>query len=459
MKSTRYSGGHLRQVLTAVVTDPIICSRVAEQWPLEGLFDAKWANLVAGWCVRYVRQYGTCPNDQLTGLFREWAETKTGDEETIEAVEKFIGSLSDDYERAEPVATDYMLDLSTRYFNQVKLKREIEILTEDMDRGLVDEPFERLRQLTKISLQPSPVDRVNRSFEDWRDAIEDDNSRPLIGFGGGLGRFFGNELQRETLFSFMAPDKTGKSFWLMTMAYQAARQGNRVLLVDAGDMGRKKMMRRLIARSSRQPLWPCGLTIPTAIADDGSIETVQRDYDGVSVAAAFKRFNKVCRGADRFRLLSRPNSSLSVAELSDLLSEMDRTEGWVPDVIVIDYADILAPPAGVRESIDQIDGTWRHLRRLSQEKNALVMTASQTKADAYLIRDGGVITRRHFSGSKTKLAHVSGMIGINVTRDEKRAGICRLNWILSRDGTFAEHEVCWCAGNLALADPAIVSCF
>ena len=46
----------------------------------------------------------------------------------------------------------------------------------------------------------------------------------------------------------------------------------------------------------------------------------------------------------------------------------------IPDVIIVDYADILAPEdTRQSEKRHQVDETWKALRRLSQEWHALVI--------------------------------------------------------------------------------------
>ena len=67
--------------------------------------------------------------------------------------------------------------------------------------------------------------------------------------------------------------------------------------------------------------------------------------------------------------------------------------------------------------------------------------------------------KKHFGGRKTKMAHVNGMVGIQVTPAEKEKGICRLNWIVRRGARYSEIAPCWAAGNLALACPTMVSYF
>ena len=150
-----------------------------------------------------------------------------------------------------------------------------------------------------------------------------------------------------------------------------------------------------------------------------------------------------------------PNTTLNVATIQTTLNSWER-DGWIPDAIFIDYADIMAPDNTRLEKREQIDDTWRRLRALSQKKHCLVVTASQSDTPAY---NSNIITKSNFSGSKTKNAHVTGMVGLNQTPEEKALGITRLNWIVRREGAFSETLCVHVAGSLALANPAIRSCW
>lgn len=122
----------------------------------------------------------------------------------------------------------------------------------------------------------------------------------------------------------------------------------------------------------------------------------------------------------------------------------------------IDYADILMPINGAAESRDQINATWKQMRRMSQERHCLVLTATQTDADSY---DTNLIRRRNFSEDKRKFSHVTGMFAINQNEKEKKLGIQRLNWIVLREGEFSEEKTINIAGSLAIANPMIKSCW
>ena len=51
------------------------------------------------------------------------------------------------------------------------------------------------------------------------------------------------------------------------------------------------------------------------------------------------------------------------------------------------------------------------------------------------------------------------MFGINMSTDEKDAGVSRINVINRREGDFNSRRPAYVAGCLALANPAIVSVF
>ena len=115
-------------------------------------------------------------------------------------------------------------------------------------------------------------------------------------------------------------------------------------------------------------------------------------------------------------------------------------EGFIPDVIVIDYADILAPEDPRQQPRDQVNETWKALRRLSQERHCLVIAPTQANAASY---DKWVQGMHNFSEDKRKLAHVTGMLGLNQTEEEKALHVMRLNWIVLRESPFNAQQCLW----------------
>jgi replicative DNA helicase len=176
----------------------------------------------------------------------------------------------------------------------------------------------------------------------------------------------------------------------------------------------------------------------------------------VSKLAKFGRKLEEVFGYDMFgtfRLSCHPNGSMSVPGIETRLDAWGRA-GWKPDIVVIDYADILAPIDTRQDKRHQVDETWKRLRGLSQKRHVCVITASQADAASYKVK---TLDKSNFSESKTKLAHVNAFIGINATADERDKQLRRLNFIVRREESYSEQECLYVAGCLAIANPMIVT--
>ncbi len=281
------------------------------------------------------------------------------------------------------------------------------------------------------------------------------------------------------------------SFYLLDVAWRALMQRRVVAYFEVGDLTREEAQLRFYVRAAGVPeespdgKWPAKIPYPTAIKPPrrrgrggrGDEDDGERDEDDLFATAEFetrefaapidaatarKAIQRVaCRRVKSqrpyFRLSAHPAGTLSVRDLTGILDGWARG-GFVPDVVVIDYADILAPPAGTarQEKRDQNNVTWMQLRALSQSRHCLVVTATQTDAAAY---EKHLLDKRNFSEDKRKLAHVTGMIGLNVTGPEKERGVMRLNWIVRRRGAFSTRRVVHVAPCLALSRPCVLSAF
>ncbi len=453
MKTRRYDGSDLRRILSGMVTDKTVCARIASQWQEGGLFDAPHANLIGQWCINYLKDYGDTPNGQLVGLFEAWVTKTTADDKTIQAVEGFLRGMSDEYEEEEPPASDYVLDRAGIYFNKVRMKRIVEAVSGDLDRNHVDQAYGRLTALTRIELGKGALIKPAEEYDVWEQAFNQEQQRPLVTYPGRLNSFIGSAMVRDSLIAFMGPDKSGKSMWLLDLTYRAIRRRCRVAYFEVGDMSRDAVIRRLGQRVVRRPLYPSKCRIPVSVSENNEVRYRVETYSKVlGSGESYKAFRKVCRGNDLLRLSCYPTSSVGADGVSSNVKDWER-EGWVPDLIVIDYADILAPPSGIRDTLDQIEMTWKHLHRLSQEMHCLVVTATQSSAEAY--RTNQLLSRRHFSGRKTKLADVDGMIGLNVSSEDKSRGITKLNWIVRRNEYYNERRYEVAAGCERIACPVI----
>jgi hypothetical protein len=470
MKVERREGTRERAVLTAMVVSGPVLAQVAARWDGQ-LFSSPWANLVAGWCVDHHRQYGVPPGKAITSIYAAWEES-SDDRDSSRLVDRFLASLSEEYESAQDINPAHVLDLAGQYFNRVRLSRLADQLQGDLDTGQEDRALERLQGFARVQLGVGARLAPFNAPSDLLDVFEGHASEQVVTYPGALGRFFQGALERDSFIAFLGPEKSGKSLHLLDVAYRAMTQRRKVAYFEVGDMSERQVKRRLYSRAAMHPFrspdgnWPCTLRMPTRVErpEEGlcpaRVEFREKTYDH---PLGQREAKLACERLAKFQVRSRtphlylsvhPNSSLTVAGIKSTLEGWALEDGWSPDVVICDYADILAPPPGVRETRDQINTTWKQLRALSQELHCLVVTATQSDAAAY---DKVILSRQNFSEDHRKLAHVTGLVGINVTHAEKDLGLRRLNWLVLREGEFSSLRCVHTAGCLALASPCMKS--
>jgi hypothetical protein len=457
-----------KKILTGMIVDAAVLGKLAPKWPKEGLFRHKWANLIAGWCIRYYNKYGKAPGKNIDGLFYSWAEDNQ-DDETAELISRLLTKLSGEYKRlAKDSNSDYIIDIATEHFNKIITEQHIEALQGHVESGHIDKAFKLASRFGKLEVGlQSYVDL----FQD-KSVIEKafaKRQESMVHYKGALGNFFEDAFDREMFVSFMGPEKRGKSWWLMDVGWRAMFQGRKVAFFEVGDMSQGQAIRRFMVRATglplKKPTRDKPIRVPThlePIEKKGVLPEVEfKEYKFTKIVnkkSALKICNQISKSHGEeplLKLWSYPNSSASIQTVQSELQLLER-DGWLPDFVIIDYADLLVPLPGYQESRHQIDATWRAMRGLSQRLHCCVVTATQANAASFYAE---TLDRTNFSESKTKYAHVNAMIAINQTLEEKRSQLMRLSWLVLRESGYDEEKCVHVAGCLGLANPAMFSTF
>lgn len=466
MEVRKYQNDDERLILIGLIVNDRFLGKVHSKIPpKQGPFRSRWSNLIYSWCSAYFSKYQRAPRKSIQSLFNRFAQ-KVKDKDTIELVERFLGGLDEDFS-SQDINEDFLLDQAARYFNQIKLEKLKDEIEGSLDNQDPETAVSLLHSYNPLSLSTSAMIDVLNDIERMKEAITPRENDVMVQYGGDLGEFFGPHLCRDGFISFLAPEKRGKSFFLLDLAWRAAiLNKRRTLFYSVGDMSERQMERRLMVRMMRRPIEPGKIYVPKKVMmpKEGGIKT-RRRIRKFSARASLKiireaREETLFKAAHKTPLLLMRCTPTSTTKVVDIEADIDERirDGWIPDVVVIDYADILAPEQtlGEGDHRHQIDQTWMALRRLSQKYHALVVTATQSNAASY---EKDLLRRSHFSEDKRKFAHVTGMVGLNQNNEEKNIGVYRLNWILLREGFYHESKCVAVAGCLAIANPAMVSSF
>jgi hypothetical protein len=459
---SRQDNNDERRVLIGMIVDSSTVANISDRWDGE-MFHSQWSNLIGKWCVEYFRKYGKPPKRSIEGLFAAWSQ-KAKDKDTIALCDKFLGSLSDEYGRAKEINSQYLIDCAGRLFNRVRINKMIESLQGQLDSGNVNEAITQVEAFNKIELGSEAAVDIFKDQTALQEAFEK-STECLIKYPGALKTFFGNHLARDSFITFMGAEKRGKTFWLIDMAWRSVVQRNKTAFFAVGDMSQSQMLRRLATRASKRPLDARKYPYPIGLIKDPDADFAEPTHehrettDILEWQAAWKSLQKITKTKIKsdetyFKLSTHPNDSINVQGIRNVLNGWERNDGFVPSVVVIDYADILAPPPNSGEGRDQTNATWKQLRRLSQELHCLVVTATQADAASY---SADTISRKNFSEDKRKLAHCTGMVGLNATAPEEERNLMRLNWVVLREGAFSASKCVHVATCFDICNPAVLS--
>jgi len=474
-----------RRIVTGLIVSTTYLQQIHKIWDPR-LLASGTAKMLSGWCFEYFLRYHKAPLREIESIYTH--KLKDGlSGERAEAIEEILDGLSDEYIRSQ-FNEQYLLDETFQYFRERKLRLLSDDIRGEIDTGNLVEAESLAAGYAPVSNQVTYLDPFSKEVRPVVERIFSERAAPLIQFPAALGKFWNHEFIRSRFVAFLAPEKRGKSYRLMDIAMRGARNGCRVAYFQAGDMLEEEQTLRfaeyLTKRSISErycdelyiPQVDCmynqtnecdvvtrqsktGIHVTEAQLDDVTYEMLVEKHSEFpnhrncyncaklrgtvwfekrgkikplnekDAYIALRRFEKKYKA--RFRMSTHPADTLTVLQMKGLLDLWEKQDGFVADIAIVDYADVLAsePDCKQMASRDQHNATWLKLRSLSQQKHVLLITATQSDAESY---EREILRRRNFSEDKRKYGHVTSMWGLNQNNEEKRIGIMRINDLVQR---------------------------
>lgn len=213
---------------------------------------------------------------------------------------------------------------------------------------------------------------------------------------------------RRELSALMGGAKKGKSTGLGFFAVEASKAGYNTLYVTLEVAG------KIIADRN-----------------DANVSGVDMDSIESSMHQVKDAVERLCNrpGRGELRIVSFPSGTLTPSMLRRVL-ERYRADGLIFDLIVVDYADIMAPDVYTSDNIANSKQIWLGLRAIADEEDAAVLTATQTNRDGFK-KDTARAEDAAEDFNKIRIADL--VISINSTDEERAAGEARLFLAASRN--------------------------
>ena len=410
------------------------------------LFRSQVANQLAGRILDYFERYNTTPFDDITRFLADAPQD--------------IQTLAESLVNVKIPSALVVLDITEKHFQEVQLEQHTDTVRQLLNSG-------NIKAAQEIMAAFSPIQRSQSvAFDpfDSPDVIHEAfavGEQSLLTFDRPDEKaFYDDVFSKESFVLMLASEKGKKSMFMLDFSIRAVSQNRKVAYFECGDLSRNQLIKRFVARVSGVPNKVCSYEMPTELdvaeqnkilqynitsnrKENRHVLTAERAIKGV--ADWLKTYDSV----GKMRISVYANSTQSVSGVNAILDEW-ALEGWIPDFVVLDYADLLKPEikGEVRHQIDEI---YRQLRKLSQVRKCCLITATQaTRGSA----QQPFMSRDLISEAKSKLAHVTACLGLHSNMKEMESNVIKINHVVRREGLALPHMPMFCATALEVCQPA-----
>lgn len=427
----RLSGALQENILTVLCFDVKHASIVRHAVKPQ-LFESTIFREVAGMAIDYLDQYkepiGDHLADHLEGILG-------GDDQRKAASYR---RLLEQLESARTTTNgEYVVNQVQKFVRGQNIKSALVDAVAAVDDGRVDDAALAMQKgLASQELSFSTGLRLNDPKQALRFMSQD-----LAPFQSGIEHLdrYGVGPARKTLMLLLAPLNRGKSWWMMHLGKWALLQRLTVLHITL-EMSEEKCAQRYLQclyslskeqAAARVPRFIMGRGTEAGRVMSVDFETISRPSLADPNAAAFLTKKITGDLARRPPLIIKefPTSQLTFSMLEAYLDSLERFEGVVPDLIILDYADLMAlDPKNLRAELGEL---IKRLRGVAVSRNIAMLTASQSNREGI---NAKLIDERNLSEDVSKGFTADTIVTYNQTEAEFAMQLARLYVSKNRDG-------------------------
>lgn len=423
----RLSGALQENILTVLCFSDEF-ARIVRHAVRPQLFESSVFREVAGIAIDFIDQYGEPVKDHLADHLESILQGD--DQRKASSYRRLLENLE---LAREAVNGKYVVTELQKFVRAQNMKSALIEAVQAADDGRVDDcalAMQKGLQTQELSFDSGL--NLNDPQQAMSFLVQDD--KPLM-TGIDVLDHYGVGPARQTLMLLLAPLNRGKSWWLMHLGKWALLQQQTVLHITL-EMSEHKTAARYLQSFFSITKRQAAARVPRFIRGrDGLVESI--DYEQLvrpSLAdpdIAAKLSGKIKAEFSRrppLKIKGFPTGMLTIPMLEAYLDNLERFEKIVPDVIIVDYADLMAvDPKNMRQELGEI---YKRLRGLGVSRNCCIVTASQSNRDGI---NAKMIDERNLSEDVSKGFTADTIVTYNQTEAEHAMQLARLYVSKHRD--------------------------
>ena len=251
----------------------------------------------------------------------------------------------------------------------------------------------------------------NSVLDRWKREIEFSERDRYTTLLPTLNKSLEGGLSAKELAMVVAPPGVGKSLYLVNQSVQSMKEGRKVLYISL-EMSEDKIAQRFDSVMTLIPQKKLREG-PTQLILQKRLQAFKEEYKGDLVIKEF------------------PTGCATVTDIKALLVQLKNYEDFIPDLVVVDYLELLRPTKDIQHEYLAQQRVSEDLRGMAMQQNFLVWTATQTNRMGTQVK---LITDNELGDSYGKIRTCDFCISLNQDREEFDSGVMRAYVIKSRNG-------------------------
>lgn len=354
---------------------------------LPSYFKNKNVALIFKIFTKFFEKYSKLPSEKITLSILDKHNAKS---DTLE----FASNIYKNSNNVDSTTAKYINDEITKFIREEKMQTAIIKASELLN----DNDYTQIEEIIKTAISWNPdinigtkLHEVDKRFLEVDELYSGYVESPWPSYNKAIGGgFFAKELN-----IFAAASSVGKSIALDNVATHAWLQGKNVVTVTLELSEIKKGLR-----------FDCALL-------EKEMKFIIHNKDKV------KSFYKNLETNSSIYIKEFPTSSINCGHIKQYLYHLKIYEGLEkPDILIVDYGDILLPIGKRTDNLYQDGGrVFEQLRALGQEGNFPVVTATQVNKSVLALKTIDDFNEDKLSESFKKMMIADNITGLFSTRE------------------------------------------
>jgi len=378
-----------------ILEDRIFADRFLEVFS-EKYLELKYLRIFTSKVIDYREEYGAHPGRiAMHTIF----STELRDHPLL--VQEQVLSFFENSSKSPVEDADYIKDKALDFCRKQKLKEAMMVSMQLLDRS----SYDKISKVINTALLAGAEGDGGHDFhKDFEVRYEDRPRNPITTGWPLLDDICGGGHGQKELGVIIAPTGAGKSMALVHVGATAVNEGHNVVYITL------ELAPEVV-----------GLRFDSCISGIqlGSLKHRKKEVEGV-----------IGKVPGQLKIKEYPTKTATTNTLRNYIEKL-RRRGFEPDVLVIDYADLLKPIDTKGEKRHDLESIYEELRGIAQEYKLRVWTASQTNRSGL---NAEIITMEAISEAFNKCFVADFIFTISRTVEDRNKNEGRIFIAKNRNG-------------------------